>query len=309
MRPTVSVVIPCYNAARTLPRAVASVRAQRVPGVEIIVVDDASVDGTRASVKPAPDLVLVDLAANGGVSRARNAGIAAARGDHVAFLDADDQWLPGKLARQLAMLEARPETALVATAGVSMRPGRQALPVFPPKNVPVTGAEAWRALLAYPFILTSSVVVRAGVLRRVGGFDETLPVAEDQDLWIRIALAEEIDYLDEVLVVKHEQRQSLSNLTPLGGARYALPVVMRHAEANRHRLSRRELQAIIGRRLSLEGRNAYYSGLYGPGLRMLGRAILMPHEPLSNALFLVKNAPPGRWLRRILSNSTAEGDG
>lgn len=302
MRPRVSVIIPCFNAATTLARAIASVRAQAIEEIEIIVVDDGSSDGTSAAAARlgGDDLHLIVLPENGGVSRARNAGLAAAQGAFVAFLDADDEWLPGKLARQLAVIEAAPAVGLVATAAESS--SRQ--PVFPAENVPATGPDAWRKLLAYPFVLTSAALIRADILRRVGPFDETLPVAEDQDMWIRIALCSDVAYIDEVFVIKYERRRSLSNSTPLGGAHYTLPVVLRHLERNRDRLGRAEARAILGRRLTLEGRNAYYDGVYGAGLAMLARAILLAHLPLANCLFLIKHAPPARWLRRRLDGRT-----
>lgn len=295
----VSVIIPCYNSERTIRRAIASVRAQGLDGIEIVVVDDGSSDDTcRVAQEADPDIRLVDLPVNSGVSHARNAGLAVARGRYVAFLDADDEWLPGKLERQLAVLRASSSVGLVATAAEMIDEDEQRRePVFPRANVAVTGTEAWRALLAYPFVLTSAVLARADVLHRVGGFDENLPVGEDQDLWIRVALASEIAYVDAVLVLKHERAQSLSNSTPWG-FNYVMLVVRHHIESNRDRLSEAEIRGIIGRRMTIEGRNAYYNGLYGPGFRMLAGAIGMAFQPLPNALFLVKHAPPARWLKR-----------
>lgn len=105
---TVSVVIPAYNSAATIADAVSSVRAQTVKPLEIIVVDDASRDGTAACLDElhAPDLRVIRRSVNGGGSAARNLGMEAARGDWIAFLDADDLWLPDKLERQLAALRA-----------------------------------------------------------------------------------------------------------------------------------------------------------------------------------------------------------
>ncbi len=103
---TVSVVIPAYNAARTLGEAIASVRAQTLPVLEIIVVDDASKDETLATLEAlvGPDLVIVRQSRNAGGSAARNRGIDTARGEWIAFLDADDLWVPHKLEMQLAAL-------------------------------------------------------------------------------------------------------------------------------------------------------------------------------------------------------------
>lgn len=301
MRPRVSVIIPCFNAERTVRRAVQSVRRQRMADVEIIVVDDGSADASLAAARACgDDVTVIALAANRGVSAARNAGIAAARGEFVAFLDADDEWLSGKLERQLAEMERGPALGLVATAAVSQWDHDAApRPVFPREQRPATGPEAWRTLLQYAYVLTSSVLARTEVVRRVGGFDEGLVVAEDQDLWIRIGLVAEIGHVDEVLVLKHERPSGLSSM-PLGGLRYMIPVVLRHVEGNRHRLTPAERRRILGTRLTMEGRNAYYNGLYRPGAAMLGRAIRMGHRPLANLFFLLRHAPPARWLKRAL---------
>ncbi|MFC6974687.1 glycosyltransferase family 2 protein [Halomicroarcula sp. GCM10025709] len=109
-RPRVSVVVPTYNRADTVGRAVESALAQTVTDIEVVVVDDGSTDDTAAVVTGIDDERVRYLAheRNRGRSAARNTGIEAARGEYVAFLDSDDRWLPGKLDRQLAELSRRP---------------------------------------------------------------------------------------------------------------------------------------------------------------------------------------------------------
>jgi glycosyltransferase involved in cell wall biosynthesis len=110
MKPAVSVVTPVWNAAATLAETVASVRAQGFEDWELILVDDASTDGTpelaRALADPDPRIRILTLAENGGPAAARNAGIRAARGRYIAFVDADDLWRPQKLARQIGFMRA-----------------------------------------------------------------------------------------------------------------------------------------------------------------------------------------------------------
>ncbi len=114
--PTVSVIIPTYNFGHFIEDAVASVLDQDVPGVEVIIVDDGSIDDTaeRLSRMTDPRLRTARLP-HGGVGAARNHGLSLARGRHIAFLDADDQWRPGKLARQIALLESEPDVGFVFT--------------------------------------------------------------------------------------------------------------------------------------------------------------------------------------------------
>src|SRR5664279_201795 len=110
--PVVSTVIPAYNAARFIAHAIESALQQGVPQ-QIIVVNDGSVDDTSDIVRSYGDAVELIEQANGGVSSARNRGIAAARGEFIAFLDADDVWLLEKLSRQLALFTADPELGTV----------------------------------------------------------------------------------------------------------------------------------------------------------------------------------------------------
>src|ERR1700733_7480819 len=113
-QPLITTVIPCFNAAATLLRAIDSVRGQSYPNIEIIAVDDGSRDGTLALLREQEALgVRVIAQANGGAAAARNAGIAAARGELLAFLDADDEWRPDNLARQVKILAAHPAMVLV----------------------------------------------------------------------------------------------------------------------------------------------------------------------------------------------------
>lgn len=189
----VSVVIPAFNAAGILPAAIASAQGDPAPG-EIIVVDDGSTDGT-ANAAAGYAGVRVVRQDNAGPAAARNRGLAEAAGDWVAFLDADDRWLPGKLAAQLAVLRAHPATVLVAGDWVRNGPG----PVVP-AGAP-TSPISYRELLELNRFQTSTVLARRDVLRRLGGFDPGLDVAEDWDMWLRTAREGPVLKLDVPVVV------------------------------------------------------------------------------------------------------------
>ncbi len=181
--PTVSVVIPTYKAAAFLPEAVASVRAQTYAAAEIIVVDDASPDDSAAAAE-ALGARVVRQETNRGPSAARNRGVALATGDLVAFLDADDAWLPWHLELCVGALDAHPAAAIACTAFVDWAAAPPPRPERPRVEVP---DDPVVELLRVPFVPQAAAVVRRAAVEAAGGYDETMRHSEDYDLWLRIA--------------------------------------------------------------------------------------------------------------------------
>jgi len=216
--PLVSVVIPAYDRAPTIVAAIESVLRQTWTDLELVVVDDGSTDDTAAAAASVTDprLRVVRLPANRGAAAARNAGAAQARGRWIAFQDSDDEWLPEKLARQLARLDAHPEAvaaycglltvgALDAEAG-----GRTRLTYIPAPGTSLVEGRIQPMLLTHNFMSTQTVMVRRDVFLGLGGFDESLPAMEDWEFAIRLAGAGEIAFVDAPLV---HQRFSPNSLT------------------------------------------------------------------------------------------------
>ena len=195
----VAVVMPAYNAERFVADAVRSVLAQTLADLELLIVDDGSTDRTADVARAQADgRVRVLTVANGGPSRARNVALAAARPSrYVAFLDADDLWDRGKLAAQVALLDARPELVAV---GCFMRYVSSSAAVLGETGQALD--EGGLASVArgelYPFP-TSSIVVRRDVLDALGGFDETLRGSEDLDFIARAAQRGPLACVPEVL--------------------------------------------------------------------------------------------------------------
>ena len=185
--PAVSVIVPAYNGAWCVARAIDSVIAQTFPDFELIVVDDGSTDDTAAVLNAYGDRLRVVRKTNGGLSSARNAGIAAARGHHVAFLDADDWWLPDKLAFQVALMEANPELVFCSTAARIESPDGEVLGEWACGRSPLSTLEAIFAANAFVAGSGSAVLARRDVFTRTGGFDEHLRSLEDIDMWMRLA--------------------------------------------------------------------------------------------------------------------------
>jgi glycosyltransferase involved in cell wall biosynthesis len=180
----ISVVIPVFNAAHVLERAVRSVREQSGFAPEIVVVNDGSTDETPALLRRilAEDMKILTQA-NAGPGAARNAGILASRGEWIAFLDADDWWLPGKLASQMSAIASDPEAAFCTSdAMIRDAGGHECVRKFSSFEDTL-----FLNLLRGPAFGTGSVVIRRRCFDLVGYFDPLLRTGEDWDMWLRLA--------------------------------------------------------------------------------------------------------------------------
>ena len=203
----VSVVVPCFNAARYLEQAIRSVLEQQGPTLEVIVVDDGSSDDSVAVAERQGPKVRVLKQANRGPAAARNRGVREAQGRFIAFLDADDLWLPGTLQRRLQCFDEAPDLGLVYGGFDLWHPERHGAPAWQAesrRHVDLA-AQAERSGWIYPEILLDSliciitVVVRREVFDAVGGFDEQLRTGEDYDFWVRVAQRYRCRRLDETV--------------------------------------------------------------------------------------------------------------
>ncbi len=192
-----SVVIPAWNASRTVVEAVRSCLAQTVPPQEVLVVDNGSTDGTAAVLEAAfgSRIRLIRLPENRGPSGGRNAGMDAATGTHIAFQDADDRWHPRKLERMAAALQEHPRAALLFHRFTLSETDWQAAGDAP---VPLRRHPFWKMLLRNAVGTPCAVVRRSGMPVR---FDESLRHAEDYDFFLRIASREPVWLLDAPLTL------------------------------------------------------------------------------------------------------------
>lgn len=207
---TVSVVIPAYNAAWCIQRAIDSVLAQTFRDFELIVVDDGSTDDTAAILRSYGDALTIVSQPNGGMSSARNAGIRAARGHYLAFLDSDDRWLPDKLARQVALMNAQPDLAFCSATTTLEDPEGNPVGMWACSmegNATVADILASHATIAGG---ASSVLAKRELVLALGGFDDTLFGAEDTDLWIRLAALGRFACIPDPLAVVLKRPGSVS---------------------------------------------------------------------------------------------------
>ena len=196
----ISVIIPTHNRAQLLQRALNSVLAQSIAPLEIIVIDDGSTDETERMMKASFPQVLYRRQPNMGVSRARNVGVETARGQWLAFLDSDDEWLPRKLEQQCQALARSAQYRICHTDEIWIRRGRR---VNPMKKHAKRGGRIFLHCLPRCVISPSSVVIHRSLFEQLGVFDETLPACEDYDLWLRICAVHPVLYVPEVLLVKY----------------------------------------------------------------------------------------------------------
>jgi glycosyltransferase involved in cell wall biosynthesis len=201
-KPKISVIIPTYNRASVLLRAVNSVFCQTLQDFELIIIDDCSTDSTEQVIKGVCDVRIryFKREKKENAAAARNVGIQCARAELVAFLDSDDEWLPRKLERQVALFKQ----AGLATAGVFswmyLYPSRRRFSIL----LPTEKLSVYRQLLGKNILGSpSSAMIRKSCLEAVGFFDARLPSSEDYDLWLRLAKRYRIAVVNEPLVIIH----------------------------------------------------------------------------------------------------------
>jgi teichuronic acid biosynthesis glycosyltransferase TuaG len=211
--PAVSVIIPAYNAQAFLGRAIQSVEAQSFRDFEIVVVDDGSTDGT-ADVARGFSSVRYVRGSHGGEAAARNRGLAEARSELVAFVDADDEWLPEKLARQIAFME-KLRSSFSYTDSYLVREGRRVRysTLARPRRGTILSAliDDW---LDEAFFIPTEVMASRALLQNAGGFEDGLPTAGHVDfgLWLKLALrGTRFDYLDEPLALYYRGHPSITS--------------------------------------------------------------------------------------------------
>ena len=223
-RPTVTVVIPCFNQARFLPAAVVSVRGQSYRDVECIVVNDGSTDDTADVASTLGVRVLEQ--SNRGVSDARNAGLAAARSELVVFLDADDELLPDAVAHGAEALDLHPISAAVVGRCQVMDAAGSLLPTF---HHHVDSSKLYEEWLSRNFVWTpGAAMFRRRVLDEIGGFPSDLGPAADYAVYLRLARTGRVRLIPEELV-RYRQHETSMSRNPALMLRATLAVLRRES--------------------------------------------------------------------------------
>jgi glycosyltransferase involved in cell wall biosynthesis len=204
----VSVIIPTYNAAQFVTAAIDSVLAQTFQDVEILVVDDGSTDDTKNTLAKYGDRIEYLYKQNGGVAKARNYAIERAQGEYVAFLDADDLWLPEKLAKQIALFESRRKIGLCYTGAEIID---ENLAVKGHIDAATHEDACEKLLLTMNIMVLSSVMVRREIVLQTEGFDSHFSTTADKEFWLRLSLLTKFAAVPDYLVKYRDVTGSMSS--------------------------------------------------------------------------------------------------
>ena len=212
-KPLVSVIIPTYNRANLLLRAIKSVLSQTYKNLELIIVDDCSTDNTGEVVRKLQRkdkrIKYIKHRENRGGSAARNTGIKVAKGEYVAFQDSDDKWIQDKLEKQLAVLKKFPdEKTIIYTAFIKIM-NKDAF-YLPGKKVKKKNGMIFNELIKNNFIGLPTVLINKSCLDEVGSFDERFPRSQDWELFLRLAKKFPFEFIDEPLLLVFYQEKSIS---------------------------------------------------------------------------------------------------
>lgn len=268
----VSVVIPAYNAAHLLSEAIDSVRSQTFTDWELWIVDDGSTDNTQEIVDRycrKDERIQLVTQKNSGVSSARNLGVARSQGELIAFLDADDRWLPEKLRVHVEFMNSRPEVG-VSFARVEFLTV-DGIPTNKRTNCSLINLSAADFLYTNPTVTTSNVVVRRELFEKLQGFDQTINYSEDIELLFRSVHYSGVEGIDRVLV-----RYRVHN-TGLSSTLYRM-------EAGWHKLIEK------ARTLNSELVDRHYASAYASYLQYLARQTLRLKSPAAIGVDFVDRA-------------------
>jgi glycosyltransferase involved in cell wall biosynthesis len=291
--PRVSVVIPAYNAAPTLGRTLESVLKQTFASLDVIVVDDGSTDDTAEIAQSTGDVrVKVIQTPNGGVSRARNRGMAGASGELIALLDADDLWLPDKLEKQVNLMDAEPDIGVSFTAATRVDESGSVIGELPALMYDDYSA----ALLLYSVVISaadSTAVIRRDVAEQLGGFDPNFSQCADWDYFLRASRVATIAPLPEPLVLYWTAASNMSRDIALL-ERDTFAVLRKTFDDPEFAAYVPIRRRVYSNHWMICSGSYLHAGLMGAALRCLVHGLAADPSNLGRPLGL-----PRRWLQRL----------
>lgn len=255
----VTVIIPTYNRAGFINRAVDSVLNQSFQDFELIVVDDGSTDETQNLMEAYGDAITCIRRPHAGVSASRNTGIENSRGSLIALLDSDDWWLPEKLEVQVNFFDNNKNALICQTEEIWIRNGRRVNPAAKHKK---PDGDVFIPSLRLCLVSPSAVMMRKELFDRVGLFDENLPACEDYDLWLRVAARFPVHLIDLPLIMKTGGHDDQLSRTTMGLDQYRVTALVKIIKSGM--LSREQEQ-------DARKELAYKATIYGQGCLKRGK--------------------------------------
>lgn len=309
LSPLVSVIIPVRNGLAFIDEAIASVLSQSFQDVEIVVINDGSTDGDYDALSTTDSRIRVLHLPGNGVSTARNLGMQAARGELIAFLDADDVWFPGKLAAQVRYMETHPEVGVVFGGFLKWTAGADG--VFAPAAElmrdcsALERAEVVRSGWLYTRLLMGLLVgmntamVRRSVVQAIGGFNVSMRQGEDYDFWLKASRVAEMHALDGPVALYRIHPSSAMHRLALDNA---LATVL-HASRlrwglqgpNGDELDEKAFQHRLGQIHFDHGYAHYWEGSRAVARRSFQRALKAGFRPGRCAVYLALSSLPMRF--------------
>ena len=257
--PIVSVIIPTFNRAEVVGRAVNSVLNQTFKDFECIVVDDGSTDETDSVLREFADKIKVVKTENSGVSAARNTGAKLAIGKYIAFLDSDDEWKAQKLQKQLDFMQKN-GYRISQTDETWVRNGK-----FVNKSAKYIrpSGDIFYNCLEVCAVTPSSVMMERELFFEYCGFDETIPVCEDYDLWLRMSLKEKFGLIDEPLIIKYGgNADQLSNSVCLDKYRIISLFNMLHKNEDLNDKQKKAVREVLSKKVEIYSSGAAKRGKF-----------------------------------------------
>ncbi len=295
--PTVSVIIPAYNCGEMLREAVDSVRRQTYQDLEVIIVDDGSDDDTPEVIRElAADWRKIRpiLAEHHGLAAARNRAIAEMKGEWIALLDADDLWIPEKLARCMDFLAANNDLSIVYTP---MQPIRLNGEEMKGHSKPCFAGQLTRKLFKSIFVHDPAAVFHKRLIDKCGGFDESLPVCVGHEFWLRASTEFEFGLIDEPLAQRRWHEKSLTRSNRARGRQIKAAMLERFyfERGGAELLDRKEAFRRLSRVHYSAGKILLKQGRCRRGREFLGKAIR--YNPANLKAYPIYAACWGPWPR------------
>lgn len=256
--PLISVIVPTFNRWPVLRRAVDSVLAQSFRDFELIVVDDGSTDGTSELLQKAGPPLTLFVTQRRGVAAARNFGVSRSSGRHIAFLDSDDAWLPRKLEAQAAFMAGHPDVKICQTDEIWIRNGVRVNAKAVHRK---PCGDIYPRCLELCLVSPSAVMMTRESFERFGGFDESFPVCEDYELWLRIGAKFPVPLIADPLVVKYGGHADQLSRSTWGMDRYRVLALQKLLRSGCLDAARRAVALdVLGRKTAILAQGARRRG-------------------------------------------------